>query len=647
MARPAKPGAAAAKAAAVDDFELHPRLDRPLAASRPLRRDEPPLRPLRIFTSDPSASRLAGHTCTAGVPYEPLTLEPAGGERGQPRYECLCGRLFELHMIDADGRALAAPRLDDAEQLMQAGYAPSEANPRFHAQMVYAVASQLHADFRRALGREPGWGFQGTHERLKVFPLGTHEENAWYDPEAGELRFGYFERDETGWYSTALMHDIVAHELTHALLDSQRPHFMEPTGPDVWGFHEGFADLMALFQHFRYAGPLKAALAESQGVIVARPGRQPAEQPAHWLARIARQFGAADGDDALRRADRPADQLQYTETLPEHTMGELLLSAVFDAFDTVFRRRTARLRRLATGGSGILPPGAMHPDLLDALAQSAASLAQRFMAVTVRALDFCPPAGLSLGEYLRAMVTADALLVPDDTWGFREALIDAFRARKIVPRHVISLTEDSLRWGPPQRALPPLPALSFAATRFEGGPGRPMTPAERQLQARALGRWLHQPGGGGAALAECGLVMPGDPALAKLNAKVSRPCIEAVDTTCHASPAGDMHFYTVAVVTQRCTVARQGRKPGFAFECGGTLLFGPDGELRMAISKSALGTGRVQRRSEFFEGELARSKARDAAASPRWIERNGVLELNRQWQIQYHRGQRAARGGNG
>lgn len=615
-------------------FELHPRFERPLAASRPLQRGEPPVRRLRIFTSDPTASRLEGRTTTAEVPFEPLALAEAGPAKA--RYGCLCGSLFELHMVDDRGRVLPTPRLDDPPQLMQEGYAPSESDPRFHAQMVYAVASRLHADFRRALGREPGWGFAGTHERLKVFPLGSREENAWYDPDAGELVFGYFPREDTGWASTALMHDIVAHELTHALLDSQRPHFMEPTGPDVWGFHEGFADLMALFQHFQYEGPLKTALQASGGVLFAR---HEGERPADWLCRIARQFGAVDGLDALRRADRKPGELSYRKGLEEHDMGELLLSAVFDAFDTVYRRRTAAVRRLASGGSGILAPGAMHPDLVDALAGEAASLARRFMAVTVRALDYCPPASMTLGEYLRAMITADALLVPEDTWAFREALIDAFRVRRIIPQHVFSLTEDSLLWGPPRTTLPPLAALGFGATRFDGGPGRPLSPANRRAQADALGRWLTTTPG---ALAECGLVAPGDPALVAAGARVTRPSIDALEVTSYAAPSGEMHFHTVAVVTQRCTVAKKGRQPGVEFQAGGTLLFGPEGELKLAISKSALGQGRIQRRRDFLAEAMARPRSRAPnAAPPRWVERGGVLRLEAQWLRHYHREQRA------
>ena len=46
---------------------------------------------------------------------------------------------------------------------------------------------------------------------------------------------------------TCLSHDVIVHELTHALLDGLRPHFTIPTQIDVLAFHEAFADLIACF----------------------------------------------------------------------------------------------------------------------------------------------------------------------------------------------------------------------------------------------------------------------------------------------------------------------------------------------------------------------------------------------------------------
>ena len=603
--------------------ELGPRLAHGMAQSHEHQLGEPPFRRLRIFTSDPVASRLEGRTAVAEVPFEPLQVVPGvGGE-----CSCLRGRVFDLCMRDADDRDLEPPLLDDPVQLMQDGYAPSEANPRFHAQMVYAVSSRVHASFRHALGREPGWSFgdsQHPDRRLRIYPLGSHDENAWYDPGAGELRFGYYKRQSnakepqlpSGWVFTSLSHDIIAHELTHALLDSQRPHFMEPTSADVLGLHEGFADLVALFQHFQYPEALRKSLQESRGVLLAR---EPGERVSNWLCSIARQFGQSDGLDALRRADRLPEQLRYTPDLEEHDMGEVLLSAVFDAFDTVYRRRTARLRRLASGGTGLLLPGYLPPELVDALAEEAALLAREFLAMVVRALDYCPPADIKLGEFLRAMVTADTELRPDDPWALREALIDAFRVRHIVPRGVFSLSEDSLLWGPPSAVLPPLPALSFAETRFGSAPGRPVEPAYRRQQAQALGRWLAEPG----VLAECGLLGPGDARLAVHRATVSPPRIDALETTCRVAAGGDVRFETVAVVTQTATVPRRGKRAGFSFIGGSTLLFSPRGVLKLAINKNVGGVDRIERRQAFITGG-------SALAQRYWEEVNGTMRLRGQ-----------------
>jgi hypothetical protein len=618
-----RPGAEGAPSMPV---EIGERLLHPVAQSHEHQGGEPPYRRLRIFTSDPVASRLEGRTAVAQVPYEPLSVEEGDGAG---KKTCVCGSVFELCMGDADGRALDPPRLDEAHQLLQDGYAPSEANPRFHAQMVYAVASQVHAAFRHALGREPGWSFSRSPApgRLRMFPLGTREENAWYDPEAGELRFGYYQRPDSGWVFTALSHDIVAHELTHALLDSQRPQFMEPTSNDVPGFHEGFADLVALFQHFQYPEALRNALQKSRSVLI---GRGPDERASEWLCCIARQFGQSDGKDALRRADRQPDESRYKTSLEEHDMGEVLLSAVFDAFDTVYRRRTAQLRRLATAGSGVLPPGELASDLLDALVHEAAVLARQFTAIVVRAIDYCPPADIKLGEFLRAMITADTELWPDDSWAMREALVDAFRVRKILPRGVLSLSEDSLVWGPPRIELPRLERLSFAQIRFGSAPGRPVPVQERQEQAHALGEWLMQAG----ALEECGLVAAGDPRLATQGATVSRPRIDAIETTRRIAPHGDVHFETIAVVTQTATVARQGKQPGFSFVGGSTLLFSPRGSLRFAITKSVAGADRIERRRQFITGD-------SAVALRYWRETNGVMRLRPQWSRQMHLSQRS------
>jgi hypothetical protein len=64
----------------------------------------------------------------------------------------------------------------------------------------------------------------------------------------------------------------------------------------------------------------------------------------------------------------------------------------------------------------------------------------------VRALDYCPPVDLTFGEYLRAVITADSDIVPDDDRNYRIAFVEAFRRRGLYPRDVKTLSTENLRW---------------------------------------------------------------------------------------------------------------------------------------------------------------------------------------------------------
>ena len=171
--------------------------------------------------------------------------------------------------------------------------------------MVYAVCSLTYAAFRRALGREIAWATPAPDDgplRLVVRPFGfgaptpataarpatsRSATSAPSDQAAGFTLQG-------GLICTALSHDIVAHETTHALLDGLRSSFMDPTNVDVPAFHEGFSDLVALFLHFTYADVVERAIRESRRQITR----------GSLLTDIAREFGYARSQagraDALR-----------------------------------------------------------------------------------------------------------------------------------------------------------------------------------------------------------------------------------------------------------------------------------------------------------------------------------------------------------
>jgi hypothetical protein len=555
----------------------------------PQSRDAPLYRPLRIYTLDPSVSRRDGGVTAVNVDYEPLTPGPGS-------------RLFRIDGNDPlTGRASAVADLNSDYALLNGGYDPAPSDPRFHKQMLYAVCSNVYASFRVALGRELTWGFtRGTDPgRLILRPQASSGVNACYDKLEGALCFGYARAPDLHgkiatlpgeFVFTCLSHDIVTHEMSHAILDGLRSHFDVPSGPDVAAFHEGFADLMAVFQRLAYRDLVRNAIAGSRGVV----------EQSGILTGLAQQAGFASGcNGALRSAFDEGTPDRYDATLEAHLLGGVLVKTVFDAFLVVFKRKTAPYLRLAGDGSGMLRPGALAPDLIDLLADKISALAMQFQALLIRAIDYCPPVDIRFGEFLRAMITADMDLVRDDRWGYREALMDAFFQHGILPRGVSDFSEGALRWQGPRRTHQPLTALNFSNLHFDGDPARPADSHELRRQAGALGEYVAQP----HLATDFGLVPPGTPGFAP--GAIGLPTVMSIRSARRIGPARQILFDLVAEVVQRCDITQ--RDGTICPVHGGcTVLLGPDGNIRYTISKSVLGEGRRDRRVAFIAGPAGR-----------------------------------------
>lgn len=421
---------------------------RPGTSGSSQRGERPPARrPLKIFAFDPMRDRTPGNRVTITVPNEEARPGPEGElVRLQPGPR---GRLFEV--IDYDGALkhyYEPVDLDDPNLLLQGGLDPSESDPRFHQQMVYAVGMKVIENVERALGRR--FRFR-RGKPLRLIPHAFQGPNAYYDPvfegsaHRGAVLFGYFRASTENpgdnlpgqQVFTCLSHDIVCHEITHAVIDRLRPRFLEPTNLDVLAFHEGIADIVAIFQHFTFPDALRDQIRRSKGDVAAS-----------GLVELAAQFGWATGSGgALRRAleTTKPDPTQLATLFEPHDRGAILVAAVFDAFRTVYERRTSDLRRIA-GVEGAMAGPDLHPDLLDRLVSEATRTAQAVLTVCLRAFDYMPPVDPTFGDYLRALVTADYELSPDDDQGIRAAMIAAFRSRGIYPRDVVSLSQDSILW---------------------------------------------------------------------------------------------------------------------------------------------------------------------------------------------------------
>lgn len=435
--------------------------------SQPTIRQLPPARRLRGYSFDPSLSgkfdtRVVNERIYC-IPWETnLESGPAG-------------EYLEVMDFDPASKAWYEPvNLNEPLLLAQDGLPPDASNPKFHQQMVYAVGMTTIQNFERALGRPAVWRAKRSAQkseggklkgpvleewipRLRIYPHALRDANAYYSPEKVALLFGYFPSGEVtedahypgGMVFTCLSHDVVAHEMTHALLDGVQPKLTEWTQEDGPAFHEAFADIVALFQHFTFSEVLHHQISKTRGDLEAE----------NLLAALAQEFGRATGTHgALRDAigekneetgkweRRKPDPARLAAAREPHARGAILVAAVFDAFLTIYASRIADLRRIASGGTGVLPVGELHPDLVARLADEAARSAQHVLTICIRAIDYCPPVDITFGCFLRALITADRAVFPSDSCGYRLAFIDAFRSHGIYPKNLRSLSEQSLLW---------------------------------------------------------------------------------------------------------------------------------------------------------------------------------------------------------
>jgi hypothetical protein len=96
------------------------------------------------------------------------------------------------------------------------------------------------------------------------------------------------------------------------------------------------------------------------------------------------------------------------------------------------------------------------------LADAACRTADQFFQICVRAIDYCPPVDITFGDYLRAIITADRDLHPADEDGIRDAFMQAFRLRGIVPDGALYFSEEALCWQKvPEKYLLPVEGLIF------------------------------------------------------------------------------------------------------------------------------------------------------------------------------------------
>ena len=450
---------------------------------------EPTERPLKVYAFDPSAGHLMGNMMSISLNYEKLAPGPVGKK---------------LAVVDFDGsnNTYYEPvDLDDPRILIRGGIDPSESDPRFHQQMVYAIAAETLQRFETALGRHIHWrigerGANRAHDgipMLLLMPHAMYQANAFYSPKARGILFGYFRASMTQpgknfpgqTIFTCLSHDIIAHEMTHAIIDGIREYFTEPSNIDVAAFHEGFADIVALFRHFSHKEVLLDTLRKTGGRLYVDYEKPEAsfgqrddtrhagtKQPvieaqmseANPLIQLAQQFGQATGMRAgLRQAlGTPPNSDDIKNKIEPHDRGSIFVAAIFSAYFTIYVNRTENLFRIYRAGSGANDRQDLPGPLADMLAAAASRTATDFFTVCVRALDYCPPVDITFGDFLRALITAHYETDPADPENIRDVFMQAFRLRGIVAESAKFFSEDALRWDAVRpNALMPITGLVF------------------------------------------------------------------------------------------------------------------------------------------------------------------------------------------
>jgi hypothetical protein len=543
------------------------------------------------------------------------------------------GEYLEVVDVDPASNRLYDPvNLNEPKLLAQDGWPPSEGNPQFHQQMVYAVAMTTIGHFEDALGRKALWaprrGATITKDggeryeayevpRLRIYPHALRTDNAYYSPDKIALLFGYFQASTRPGDATApgsmvfacLSSDIIAHEMSHALLDGLHRRLQEASNPDVPAFHEAFADIVALFQHFAIPELVRFQIAQARGKLSA----------ALLLGGLAQQFGEGThrGGPLRDYLSDDVQKLAYATTTEVHARGSILVSALFYAFLKIVDRRTADLIRIATNGTGVLPEGALHPDLVNRLTDEACKVAKHVLRMCIRALDYCPAVDITFGEYLRALITADIDLVPNDRYYYRIAFMEAFRARVLLPGDVRTVSEETLAWSTLEDPKPGW--LDKAVAKLDFGWDRVVNRSEI-FRLNEQNRWAMWQGLKAAFAAdpdlctEFGLLKD----IPRYNSKgeVARPAASGETTfevfgvrpARRVAPDGSFRTEVIATIHQRQAVPIDPKDPAagwFWFRGGATLILDPrqgHREVRYSIIKNSGSESRLERQRRTTAG---------------------------------------------
>lgn len=279
-------------------------------------------------------------------------------------------------------------------------------NPQFHQVNTFAVINYALDLIEEEIGHNIVWKDGAA---LVVRPHAFEGMNAYYDPMNPSLNFGYFTtpfRRTPVW--TCLSHDIVTHELGHAVFDTFRPLYIFSPDLDTPALHESFADLMAMFTALSSNRVVKHLYRETHGNM-----RDPS-----LVTRLAEEFGQGlfgAGIPYLRSALEGPPYSQAPKGA--HARSTVWTAAIYEILERLVQDRYSHGFARSTEG----------------FAQFSAALveASRWIkGMLLRSLHYTPPNALTMPMLARLMIEADARVFPHDSH-FREIAQAVFVNREL------------------------------------------------------------------------------------------------------------------------------------------------------------------------------------------------------------------------
>ena len=279
-------------------------------------------------------------------------------------------------------------------------------NAEFHQVNTFAVLSSTLAIVEEELGGPITWKGDGP---LVVRPHAFEGRNAYYSAFEPSLNFGYFSspfRRTPVW--TCLSHDVVSHELGHAILDNIRPLFLFGFDPDTGALHESFSDLLAMFSALQYPAVVAELYGQTNGNLT---------HPS-LISRAAEEFGIGVGGQSapyLRSAlEGPGYEVTQDLDGPysePHLRSTIWTAAIYDIMGRL-------LTQTHPGGF------ADQTAFADALAE-----AVRWMrGMVFRTLHYLPPTDATMPMVARLLYEADShVFITDDL--FRNIARQVFTER--------------------------------------------------------------------------------------------------------------------------------------------------------------------------------------------------------------------------